>query len=1304
MDPRLLFIRSLLLGTVFVSSLSALVEEVVWVRMLAVVFGSTAAAQAAVVAAFMIGLAVGSAWLGSHADQTPARSILRYGAIEMALGILVILMPWVLRPSFDGLAPRGALLSVALALPDPAALPAIVAFLGRTALASSALLLPTVLMGATLPFAVRLWGSPTGTGGAPALYAANAIGAAVGACLAGIRLLPPVSWLAPSPPDLAGGPAGLIGIYGMTMSNTFAGLSHVCLAYILWIGRGIAFPIRLPDGHPDAAPPAQRSDGGIPALPEALPGAGLLAIAAFSGFAALALETLWTRALALPFKGFTWTFSSVLVFWLLSTGLGSAAAGARIGAPSLFGLGGASFAIAATAFGRAPLSGALEGLALAGLLHLLILFARRRTPRAAMGLLLLAAGLVSACSILVLDHLQALGALASREAAAPELLAALGKASFLVLALPAALFGSLLPIALLAAGPSRPGASTGRVWSANGLGAAIGAIAAPAILVPALGLQGSILAIAAILGSTGGILALTSGLPGRLSASLAAGAAILSLSLSAATAPFNNGIRFVPGLFEDGTPAVFERPATANRIVRASEGTEGLAVAVENPDFAYRALYTDGFSATDTRPEGHYMRMAGHLPALYADRTRRAFVLGLGTGLTADALSKHPFESIEISEISPSVRDVLPAFDPWNGGLSRRIDSPPFHVLFDDARHRLLRSPPGAYDVIASEPLPPYFAGSVHVYTRDFFRLAKSRLAPGGRLAQWAPAHLLGPEDFRILVRSFADVFPESSIWFFRESCLLLGRADDRAPDDARAAARIRSSPKVAQALGEIGLERPADVLSARLLQGNALRAFAGEGARMTDNHPILEFSVLNRRAPEGGAMAANLRSLAAAAARQASPTEGLSPEDARALERSLAARAFVLEAAALDHAGSYEPALERLAKARAADPDARSIADREDETFARSRLKEGQTLFANGRKDALGALEGVAARRPGWPGALALLGEVRLKLGPPTAAFILAQRAIRAAIDPRHPLPEALDLRERARAMLPGEPPEVPAEEKKAPGTGGTIPSKGTAVDDLLHPLRGRTPEERRAYYAAYLDTETYEKAVESGLSDPDDRIRLLVSQLIEERMKGPKRERLEIALRKAAADPRPTLSAEAARVLALIGDATGVPALIRGLSSPDPALRQSCAEALGRLRPDAAFEPLQSRIRDRDWRVQVRSIESASAYRRKETIPLLIEVCDSPDEFVRASAFQSLDSLTNIPSVPSVARLPSDERLREARDLKAWWTKWWAEKGEAFRLPEPPESRPAPAPEPAPPKPPPAAPAAPPDGDPPR
>src|SRR5215468_2028534 len=154
------------------SGLSALVYQIVWVRLLGFTFGTTTEAVST-------GLALGN--VGAAAALGRVRRPLRvYALLEIGIGLYALLSVPLLA-SLDGV---HALVGVGL---SPAALTAV-----RVAGSALVLLPPTLAMGATLPVVARALVTEDATLGrwSAILYAANTLGAVLGAYLCGFWLIP----------------------------------------------------------------------------------------------------------------------------------------------------------------------------------------------------------------------------------------------------------------------------------------------------------------------------------------------------------------------------------------------------------------------------------------------------------------------------------------------------------------------------------------------------------------------------------------------------------------------------------------------------------------------------------------------------------------------------------------------------------------------------------------------------------------------------------------------------------------------------------------------------------------------------------------------------------------------------------------------------------------------------------------------------------------------------------------------------------------------------------------------------------
>src|SRR5207247_1792605 len=158
------------LALVFIlSGASGLVYQIAWVRLLALTFGVTIYAISTVVAAFMGGLALGS-FLGGRLADRVKRPILWYSAAELVVALMGLASPSILawvQATYVALYPRDA----------TEAAVGVIAL--RFVLAALVLLVPTTLMGATLPLIVKGSMTISRTIGPriPFLYASNTSGA-----------------------------------------------------------------------------------------------------------------------------------------------------------------------------------------------------------------------------------------------------------------------------------------------------------------------------------------------------------------------------------------------------------------------------------------------------------------------------------------------------------------------------------------------------------------------------------------------------------------------------------------------------------------------------------------------------------------------------------------------------------------------------------------------------------------------------------------------------------------------------------------------------------------------------------------------------------------------------------------------------------------------------------------------------------------------------------------------------------------------------------------------------------------------
>lgn len=165
------------------SGMAALTYEVVWTRILSVVFGSTVYAVTMMLTAFMVGLSLGALWGGRTADRSN-KPVFVLAMIEVGIAMLGL-------ASLPALAATGRLYLSVLTSVDPA--PAVFPVF-QFGFAFLVMVLPTLLMGATFPVFTRLHLPADGRIGSHvgALYSANTVGSVLGAVGSGFFLVPSI--------------------------------------------------------------------------------------------------------------------------------------------------------------------------------------------------------------------------------------------------------------------------------------------------------------------------------------------------------------------------------------------------------------------------------------------------------------------------------------------------------------------------------------------------------------------------------------------------------------------------------------------------------------------------------------------------------------------------------------------------------------------------------------------------------------------------------------------------------------------------------------------------------------------------------------------------------------------------------------------------------------------------------------------------------------------------------------------------------------------------------------------------------
>ncbi len=682
--------RALLAGCLVVSGAAALTLELAWSRSLRLIFGSSTLAVSTVLVAYMLGLGLGGLAAGGATARVrrPARA---YGLVEIGIGAYALGVSWLL----------GALPSVEVQLAAMTSTGA--AQLVRFVLVLAVLLLPTFLMGATLPLLTAAWVGTSArvAGGVGLLYGVNTLGAVIGILAATFLFLPNL---------------------GLAMTQRLgAGLAiAVGLVASFVVAPSIGVPAPVLDSKDTERKRPQRRDADTSAKLEPTHrwNRWLLSYATV-GFTALAYEVCWFRALSMVVGSSIYAFATMLAGFLLGIALGS--------------------------------------------LLSRDWWERRRQPAAdyALGLIVLGVAAWGTAAALGVAPRFFVRFVDLAGLSPTAILSISGGIAVLAMLAPTLVLGGLFPGVLrLVAADRAPAASAGDVYFANTLGSATGAFVAGFILIPLLGLPTSMAALIAVnLAVAAALLAKLDTWPRARRRNGAGLAAVAAVGVMVVPPPWNP-VELNRGVYQllldaDDWRVDYEAIAGVppDALLLHREGIN-TTVAVERRN-GERILRVNGKPDAGTGGDMSTQILLGQLPFLFGASAERVLVIGLASGVTVGSASLFEPRRLDVVELEPSMVEASRFFDDLN---HQPLQRPGVHLLVEDGRVHLARRPE-PYDVIISEPSNPWISGVANLFTQEFFRAARESLQPEGVLLQWVQLYGLAPSAWTSMLAALSSEF-----------------------------------------------------------------------------------------------------------------------------------------------------------------------------------------------------------------------------------------------------------------------------------------------------------------------------------------------------------------------------------------------------------------------------------------------------------------------------------------------------------------------------------------------------------------
>lgn len=754
------------------SGFSSLIYQVVWTRLLVLVFGSTTLATSTVLAVFMGGLALGS-WLCGRLVDKIGRPFFWYGILEGIIGLWALVIPGL----FAAAVPLYQMVWQNFHL---SFLPFSVL---RFVIAAIVLLLPTSLMGATLPLLAKFVtskldcvGNRVGT-----LYAVNTLGAVAGCVAAGF-------WLLPS--------------YGRQVSTLIAaGINFALCAVVIALA------------HKGESAPASYSREKMDKTPLPTSVKWCMVAFAFSGALAMIYEVGWTRALLMVIGSTTFAFSCMLSSFLVGIFAGSL--------------------ICARFVDRAK--------------QPLLWFA-------ILQVLVFASGLASLSLFNYLPYLNVIiNSWFPPNAFYSMVVRFLLSAAML---LPVALcLGAIFPVVVKACVRDLPvlGKSVGTLYSANTVGAIIGAFLAGFVLVPWLGVEKMLMAASAC----------------NLLIAVGIGCLLPNVSGTRKLAVVVAGLSLCGWCLQ--TPSIWDREvmlfAQTERRRMAYIKTDTSKMSYEQwrkmvDDHATVLFWRDGQSSSvgitqlkrlpvrSIITNGHVdgsdfydmpvqVLLAGY-PLLLKPDAEDVAIVGWGTGVMVGTTLKFPVKSVTAIELEPAVIEGSPFFARVNHSPEK---DPRVRIEINDGRNYLLASPK-KFDVIISEPSNPWQAGVCNLFTREYFATCKSRLKSGGLFSLWLQTNEIPPANIKGILRALQSNFPFCVGFVIDTGNVAIVASDQRIVLDYKKLQEVFANKTMVSDLNRVHVNTAENLLARIGITADSVNRLTGGVEPNVDDTNKLEFAV----------------------------------------------------------------------------------------------------------------------------------------------------------------------------------------------------------------------------------------------------------------------------------------------------------------------------------------------------------------------------------------------------------------------------------------------------------------------------
>ncbi len=772
--------KILSLGLFFLSGLTSLIYQIIWIRQLSLAVGSTSASMSLVLSIFFFGLAAGSYLAGRYHDKI-SNPLWVYGKLEGLIGLYSAGLVYVLFHLQD-----------LMVLIYPGGSLSVFSHLIKFVLVFFLLILPTLAMGATLPLLVKAFQTRArreDQASVSLLYGVNTFGAVAGAFLSGFFLIPTL---------------------GVELTNHVAVLGNLVLLGIAYFLRKQFVSQVVTPAEASPAPVSLSTEKASFWQNRKLP---YLLMSGVAGFATLAAEVVWSKYLGIFMGTNIYGLSLILSLFLFGIALGSLLLDRYSYKISdkrsfffllcilLLGF----IWLSTTLLGSLPLATTLLGYYTAGKVSLLTLK-------------FVAAAFILIGPTIVSGMLLPLGIelLADETGDLPRATGQIYSINTVGSILGSYASGVLL-IPLL-----------GSAWTLK-----IGLIILLAVII-FTGLRLRKLSFSTLpkwsaLAILGIVIVAQEGLHFKN---------IIRSAYHQSIAKDSTLAELLDNFSESKEQFIQIIEGQTAVISLSHDQADG-----EHYKRYFR-LKTNGLNESiydsqnrDSLPK--YEALLGLLPYVFNQQPESAFLVGYGGGYSVDFLSSTPLKKVFVTELE---KGILQAADYVHKGNNPILKRPNVDLRIEDARFMLAVGADAPFDIIASQPSHSWLSGVANLFTEEFFALVKSRLKPTGVFSQWLNLYNIDVEVLKSILKTFYTVFPHGAVFtnLQDDELILIGSLEPLKFDMERANQLIQD-PKMYRRLQNIPLRNAYDLLTHMTVTRDDVLAFAANAPINTDRNAYAE-------------------------------------------------------------------------------------------------------------------------------------------------------------------------------------------------------------------------------------------------------------------------------------------------------------------------------------------------------------------------------------------------------------------------------------------------------------------------------